>query len=127
VASPGPGEGSVRAMADCLFCKIVAGDVPSDAVHQTERTFAFRDINPAAPIHVLVVPREHITNAAEVGPEHADVLAEMLVAARAVAAGAGIEERGYRLVMNVGDDALNSVPHLHLHVLGGQRMGWPPG
>jgi histidine triad (HIT) family protein len=114
-------------MADCLFCKIVAGDVPSDAVHQTERTFAFRDVNPAAPVHVLVVPREHITNAAEVGPEHGDVVAEMLVAARAVAAGAGIEERGYRLVMNVGDDALNSVPHLHLHVLGGQRMGWPPG
>jgi histidine triad (HIT) family protein len=114
-------------MADCLFCKIVAGDVPSDRVHETELTYAFRDINPAAPVHVLVVPRQHIANAAEVTADHGNVVAEMLVAAKAVADAEGIGERGYRLVFNVGEDALNSVPHLHLHVVGGQRLGWPPG
>ena len=114
-------------MSDCLFCKIVAGDVPSTEVSATERTYAFRDINPAAPTHVLVVPREHIENAATVGHEHGDVLAEMLVAARTIAESEGVAESGYRLVFNVGDDASNSVPHLHLHVIGGRRMGWPPG
>lgn len=114
-------------MSDCLFCRIVAGEVPATEVLSTDRTFAFRDINPAAPTHVLVVPRDHIENAAAVEPDHGDVLAEMLVAARAVAEQEGIVDRGYRLVFNVGDDALNSVPHLHLHVVGGRRMGWPPG
>lgn len=114
-------------MADCLFCNIVAGEVPSDRVPATERTFAFRDVNPAAPVHVLVVPRLHITSAREVGPEHGDLITEMLIAARQIADAEGIGDRGYRLVFNVGDDALNSVPHLHLHVLGGRRMGWPPG
>ena len=114
-------------MSDCLFCRIVAGEIPSDKVLSTDRTYAFRDINPAAPTHVLVIPRDHIENAAAVEPDHADVLAEMLVAARTVAEQEGIAERGYRLVFNVGDDALNSVPHLHLHVVGGRRMGWPPG
>jgi histidine triad (HIT) family protein len=114
-------------MPDCLFCQILAGDVPSKEALSTERTYSFYDINPAAPVHVLVIPRMHITNAAEVGPEHGEILAEMMTAARSVAEAHGIAETGYRLVFNVGDDALNSVPHLHLHVLGGQRMGWPPG
>lgn len=92
----------------------------------TQRTYAFRDISPAAPVHVLVVPRAHIENAAAITVDHADVVAELLTTARAVAEAEGILERGYRLVFNVGDDALNSVPHLHLHVLGGQRLGWPP-
>jgi histidine triad (HIT) family protein len=114
-------------MADCLFCKIVACEVPSKEVMSTERTYAFYDINPAAPVHVLVVPRDHITNAAEVGPEHAEVLAEMFAAAQAVAKAEGIDDTGYRLVFNVGEHALNSVPHLHMHVVGGHQMGWPPG
>ncbi|MDQ6783402.1 MAG: histidine triad nucleotide-binding protein [Actinomycetota bacterium] len=114
-------------MADCLFCKIVAGEVPSDEVLSSELTYAFRDVNPAAPVHVLIVPRTHITNAAEVGVEHGAIVAEMLITAKRVADATEIDERGYRLVFNVGDDALNSVPHLHLHVLGGRRMGWPPG
>ena len=114
-------------MADCLFCKILAGDIPSEKVHETERTYAFRDIQPTAPTHVLVIPREHIEHAGEIRPEHADVLAEMFTAAQAIAASEGVAERGYRLVFNVGDDANNSVPHLHLHVIGGRRMGWPPG
>ena len=116
-------------MSDCLFCGIVAGSVPADVVLETERTVAFRDINPTAPVHVLVVPREHVTNAAALGAEHADLLAAMAVAARQVAEAEGIgdADRGYRLVFNVGPDALNSVPHLHLHVLGGRSLGWPPG
>jgi histidine triad (HIT) family protein len=96
-------------------------------VATTERTVAFRDIAPKAPTHVLVVPKEHVVSAAEVGPEHAEVVAELLTTARSVAQAEGVAERGYRLVLNVGDDALNSVPHLHVHVLGGRRMGWPPG
>ena len=114
-------------MSDCLFCRIVAGEVPSEEVLSTERTYAFRDVNPTAPTHVLVVPRDHIPDAAAVGPEHAETLVELLTTAQAVAAAEGVDGRGYRLVFNVGEDALNSVPHLHLHVIGGRRMTWPPG
>jgi len=111
-------------MTDCLFCRIVAGEIPSETVHETETTVAFKDINPAAPLHVLVVPRRHIDDAAAVTAEDGSVLADMLVTARAVAAGAGVAspERGYRLIFNVGPDAMNSVPHLHLHVLGGEPL-----
>jgi histidine triad (HIT) family protein len=114
-------------VSDCLFCKIVAGDVPSTVVHETPGTLAFRDISPAMPTHVLVVPRRHITNAHDITADDAEVLAELLTTAQEVARLEGIAERGYRLVFNVGEDALNSVPHLHLHVLGGRPMGWPPG
>jgi histidine triad (HIT) family protein len=114
-------------MADCLFCKIVAGEIPSKAALSTEKTYAFYDINPAAPVHVLVVPRLHITNAAEIEPEHADILTEMFTAAQQIAVVEGIADDGYRLVFNVGKHALNSVPHLHMHIVGGHQMGWPPG
>jgi len=114
-------------VSDCLFCKIVAGEIPSAAVHSTEGTYAFRDIEPAAPTHVLVVPRRHIANAAEVGAGDGDLLAELFTTAQEVARSEGIDGSGYRLVFNVGDDALNSVPHLHMHVIGGRRMSWPPG
>ncbi len=114
-------------MTDCLFCKVVSGEAEAEEVLSTERTYAFRDINPTAPVHVLVVPRQHITDASEVGAEHGDVLVEMFTTAREVARHEGVHEGGYRLVLNVGEDALNSVGHLHLHVIGGRRMGWPPG
>jgi histidine triad (HIT) family protein len=109
-------------MSDCLFCGIVAGDVPAQVVHQSERTVAFRDIHPVAPVHVLVVPRRHIDNAAAVLPDDAEDVLALLTSARAVAEGIADPERGYRLVFNVGPDALNSVPHLHLHVIGGRTM-----
>ena len=112
---------------DCLFCKIVAGEIPSVEVTSSESTYAFRDVNPGAPTHVLVVPRRHIESAATVTPDDAETLAELLATAQEVARLEGIADSGYRLVLNVGDDALNSVPHLHLHVLGGKRLGWPPG
>ena len=114
--------------ADCLFCRIVAGEVPSETVYETPNTVAFKDITPAAPLHVLVVPRRHIVDASTVTAEDGPVLAEMLLAARAVADAAGVAtpDRGYRLVFNVGPDALMSIPHLHLHVLGGEPLERTP-
>ena len=112
---------------DCLFCKIIAGEIPSTEVTSSEGTYAFRDINPGAPTHVLVVPRRHIESAATVTAGDAETLAELIATAQEVARLEGIADSGYRLVLNVGDDALNSVPHLHVHVLGGKRLGWPPG
>jgi histidine triad (HIT) family protein len=111
-------------MTDCLFCRIVSGEAPSETVYETSSTVAFKDINPAAPLHVLVVPRRHIVDASTVVPEDGPVLSDMFLAARAVAdaAGLAVPERGYRLIFNVGPDAMNSVPHLHLHVLGGQPL-----
>lgn len=117
----------MRVVSDCLFCKIVAGELPSEEVASTEQTYAFRDLQPAARTHVLVIPREHIKDAHEVRAEHGDILAAMLLTAQEVARKEGIDGTGYRLVFNVGDDANNSVPHLHLHVIGGRNLGWPPG
>lgn len=114
-------------VADCIFCRIVAGEAHADIVHSTEHTIAFRDLNPQAPVHVLVVPRSHVDNAAAVTHDHAEVTADLLVSARQVAEKLGVADSGYRLVFNVGEDALNSVPHLHVHVLGGRPLGWPPG
>jgi histidine triad (HIT) family protein len=109
---------------NCLFCRIVAGDLPSESVFESETTFAFKDINPAAPLHVLVVPRRHIEDASVVTAADGPVLADMLMAARAVADAAGLAtpQRGYRLIFNIGPDSMNSVPHLHLHVLGGEPL-----
>jgi histidine triad (HIT) family protein len=107
----------------------VAGEVPADIVRTDELTVAFRDLDPQAPVHVLVVPKRHIVNASTVTAADAPELAAMLTAAKAVAdaEGFGGDDRGYRLVFNVGPDSLNSVPHLHLHVLGGRTFDWPPG
>jgi len=114
-------------MSDCIFCRIVAGELPSEEVASTKRTYAFRDVKPALPVHVLVVPRDHVVSADTVTAEHADLLAEMMGTAQQVARSEGLSERGYRLVFNVGDDAQNSVAHLHMHVVGGRPMEWPPG
>jgi histidine triad (HIT) family protein len=112
---------------DCLFCAIVAGERPSTEVLSTELVYAFRDLHPVAPTHVLVVPKEHIVDAAHLTGAHGNLLAEMFDVARRVALVDGLSERGSRLVLNVGPDSGNSVAHLHLHVLGGRRLGWPPG
>lgn len=114
-------------MSDCLFCRILTGDVPSTEVLTTERSYAFRDLNPGAPSHVLVIPKDHITDASHLGAGHGETLGDLFATANAVARAEGLSERGYRLVFNVGSDAGNSVAHLHLHVLGGRVMGWPPG
>lgn len=114
-------------MSDCLFCRIVEGDLPSTGVASTELSYAFDDVQPEAPVHVLVVPRRHIVDADSLRPEDAEVLGDMFVTAQAVARAKQISQSGYRIVFNVGADASNSVPHLHLHVLGGRPLGWPPG
>ena len=112
---------------NCLFCKILRGEIPSTKVEENDGAYAFRDLHPAMPTHVLVIPRTHIANANEIRPEHAGDLASMYALAQSVATAEGLAERGYRLVFNVGADSGNTVPHLHLHVLGGRSMGWPPG
>lgn len=111
-------------MDGCLFCKIVANEVPSTAVAESEDAYAFEDINPQAPVHVLVVPRRHVTSAHEVSAAEAHLLGEVVLLAQQVAMLKGIDaaDRGYRLVMNVGPDAQMSVAHLHLHVLGGRSL-----
>lgn len=114
-------------MAQCIFCGIAAGEVPGNEVGSTDLALAFRDVAPVAPTHVLVIPREHIANAADLSDDHGQLLAEMFGLATEVAMAEGIADSGYRLVFNVGDDAGNTVPHLHLHVIGGRSMSWPPG
>jgi histidine triad (HIT) family protein len=114
-------------MADCLFCRIVAGEVPATIVVDNDDVVAFRDLNPVAPTHVLVIPKRHIVGIDHVAPGDGDVLAAMFLAAKAVADEDGVAESGYRTVFNVGADSGQSVPHLHLHVLGGRQMSWPPG
>jgi histidine triad (HIT) family protein len=114
-------------MTECLFCKIVAGEIPSTPVAQSETSLAIRDITPQAPVHVLVIPKVHVTSADHVPTDHGGVVDDLVLLAQQVAELEGIRESGYRLVMNVGPDAQMSVPHLHLHVLGGRKMEWPPG
>lgn len=114
------------ARADCLFCRIVAGDVPATVVHETGTTVAFRDVAPQAPTHVLVVPRTHLVNAAEVAAAEPTVVADLVAAAAAVAEAEGLGG-DYRLVFNTGAGAGQSVFHAHLHLLGGRPFTWPPG
>ncbi len=111
---------------DCLFCKIVAGDIPADVVHETERVLAFRDINPGAPTHVLVIPKEHVASAAEFTPNHGDLLTDLFGVVKEVARSEGISD-GARVVTNIGPKSGQSVFHVHFHVIGGRALSWPPG
>lgn len=111
----------------CLFCKIAAGDIPASLVHSSARVVAFRDIDPKAPVHVLVIPREHLASLDSTDERHLTLLGEMLSLARQLARDEGISERGYRTVINTGAEAGQSVHHLHMHLLGGRSLGWPPG
>jgi len=124
---PDVSDTAVTADPNCIFCRIIAGSIPSTQVYRDDDVIAFRDRNPQAPTHVLVIPRRHIAGIN--APEAADgpVLAAMVRAANAVARAEGIAESGFRLVWNVGHDAGQSVYHLHLHLLGGRPLGWPPG
>jgi histidine triad (HIT) family protein len=111
---------------DCLFCKIVAGEIPADVIHETPTSIAFRDLEPQAPTHVLVVPRSHFANAAALAHDEPEMAADLLRAAGDIAAKEGLDN-GYRTVFNTGPDAHQTVFHVHLHLLGGRAMGWPPG
>ncbi len=114
-------------MAGCLFCNVVEKKIPSDIVYEDEHAIAFRDIRPVAPTHVLVVPRKHVAAVRDLGAADAALIGQVMLAARNVAAKLGVDKGGYRLVLNDGDDAGQSVHHIHVHVLGGRQMSWPPG
>jgi len=112
---------------DCLFCKIVAGEIPSTAVLDRPGVYAFRDVNPKAPVHILVIPKDHIRDVSVLDASSGPMLADLFVAANELARSEGIAETGYRIVANVGPDGGQTVFHLHLHLLGGRPMAWPPG
>jgi histidine triad (HIT) family protein len=112
---------------DCLFCKIVDAEIPANIVYRGEHVTAFRDIHPQMPTHVLLVPNEHIANTEVLEISDDNLVGELVRTAREVARLEGLSHRGYRLVFNTGPDAQNSVPHLHMHMLGGRPMSWPPG
>ena len=114
-------------MKDCLFCKMASGEINPDMVLETKELIAFRDINPQAPLHVLVVPRKHITTLNDTIEPDAILIGKMALAAQEIARNAGVAESGYRLVMNCNADGGQSVYHIHMHVLGGRQMKWPPG
>ncbi len=111
----------------CIFCQIAAGEIDSDIVYRDEQVVAFRDLNPQAPTHILIIPIQHIENLADASEEQASLLGHCTLVATRIAQAEGIAEDGYRLVTNVGADAGQSVDHLHFHLLGGRRMQWPPG
>jgi len=111
----------------CLFCRIVAKEIPADVVYETDEVLAIRDIAPAAPVHVLLLPKAHRIDAAHLLPDDAKMLFELVAAAQVVAMNEGVASSGFRLVFNVGADGGNTVPHLHLHLLGARALAWPPG
>jgi histidine triad (HIT) family protein len=114
-------------MTDCLFCKIVARQIPANIVLENDHVLAFRDIRPVAPTHVLVVPKEHLDGIHDAASAHVETLGRVMLAARQIAEELGLAKEGYRLVINQGPNAGQSVLHLHCHVLGGRALAWPPG
>ena len=112
---------------DCLFCKIAGGDIPADIIHETDTAVAFRDINPQAPTHALVIPRRHIATINDLQDGDEEVVGDLFLAAAKIAAQEGIADDGYRVVMNCNEGAGQTVFHIHLHLVGGRAMSWPPG
>lgn len=111
----------------CIFCKIAGREIPAEILRESDRVVAFRDLNPQAPTHILLIPKEHIASLAEVTDDHGAMLADIAQAATHLARTEGIDQTGWRLVTNVGPDAGQAVFHLHFHLLGGRKMLWPPG
>jgi len=114
-------------MPDCIFCKIASGDIPSDKVYEDDSLVGFRDIQPQAPAHIVIIPKEHIETVNDITEDDSDLLAGMLLACQRIAKDEGLSENGYRIVINCNRDGGQSVFHLHAHVLGGRKMSWPPG
>ncbi len=112
---------------DCLFCKIVAGEIPADIIYESDTAIAFRDINPQAPTHVLIIPRKHIATINDIEAEDHAIVGSLYSAAAEIAKQEGFSEEGYRAVMNCNEAAGQTVFHIHLHLLGGRDQGWPPG
>ena len=114
-------------MADCIFCKIAAGEIPSKKAYEDDQILAFYDLDPQAPVHILIIPKEHISSANELTEENGPLLGHIFAAAAKLAKELGFAEAGYRVVSNIGEAGQQSVPHLHFHVLAGRDMTWPPG
>lgn len=112
---------------NCLFCKILAGDIPADIVYKSDTAIAFRDINPKAPTHVLIIPRKHISTINDIEDDDQEIVGSLYSAAREIAAAEGLADVGYRAVMNCNEGAGQTVFHIHLHLLGGRALTWPPG
>lgn len=117
----------IPSVSDCIFCKIVSKEIPAKVVFENDRVVAFHDVTPRAPIHVLIIPKEHIASVDELSEKSAPLLGEMTLSAQKLARDLGLQPSGYRIVMNTGKNAGQSVFHLHMHVLGGRPMDWPPG
>lgn len=113
-------------MSDCIFCKIVAGEIPSDKVYEDDRILVFRDLDPQAPVHALMIPKKHIASADEIADEDQELMGYMMGMLKKVAAELGLDN-GYRVVINCGEDGMQTVKHLHMHILGKRMMKWPPG
>ena len=114
-------------MTECLFCKMVAGEIQPDVVYETDNVLAFKDIDPKAPTHILVIPKKHISTINDIGAEDAGLVGEFFLAAKEIALQEGMAAPGYRTVMNCNEQGGQAVYHIHLHLLGGRQMGWPPG
>ena len=114
-------------MSDCLFCRIIEKQIPAKIVHEDDQTLAFDDINPQAPVHTLIIPKKHVMAVQDCGVQDYGLLAQLLVTCAKVAKQKGLTESGYRIVANTGKNSGQTVFHLHLHVLGGRHMTWPPG
>jgi len=114
-------------MSDCLFCKIIKGEIPAEIVAENNYALAFRDINPQASTHVLIIPKVHISSTRDLNNENIDALSQMALLANEISDSEGIKDSGYRWVINTGNDGGQTVFHIHLHLLGGRQMNWPPG
>lgn len=114
-------------MSDCIFCKIASGDIPGDIVYQDDRVIAVNDIDPKAPVHILIMPKKHIPSLNEIDDSNKDIMAHILTVAANLAKAKGVAEKGYRIVNNCGVQGGQSVEHIHFHLLGGRSLTWPPG
>ena len=114
-------------MSDCLFCKIINGEIPSSKVYEDDKVYAFNDIDPQAPVHFLVVPKTHISSALEIDDSNEDIIGHVFKVVAKLAKDMGFDKKGYRIVNNCGEDGGQTVGHIHFHVLAGRNIGWPPG
>ncbi|MCY6354855.1 histidine triad nucleotide-binding protein [Clostridium sp. ZS2-4] len=114
-------------MEECIFCKIIKGDIPAKKVYEDDMILSFEDINPAAPVHVLVIPKKHIKSLNELEDDDANIISHIFTVSRDIAKKFNIDESGYRVIMNCGNDGGQEVPHIHFHILGRRNLSWPPG
>ncbi len=114
-------------MEDCIFCKIIKGEIPCDKVYEDDMVLSFKDINPGAPSHILIIPKKHISSLNEVTNKDSEIIAHIFIVAKELVKKLGIDETGYRIVSNCGEEGGQTVPHIHFHILGGRLLQWPPG